>query len=39
MTTGAWILLGATWAVVGTLTARFFLAVLRSPDEDEDDVP
>lgn len=31
MTTAAWVMLAATWSVVGFFTIRFFLAILRVP--------
>jgi hypothetical protein len=31
MTRAAWIMLIATWAVIGFFTIRFFLMVLRAP--------
>lgn len=34
MTRSAWIMLGATWAVIAFFAVRFFLAVLRTPPRD-----
>lgn len=31
MTTAAWAMLAVTWTVIGFFTARFFIAVLRTP--------
>lgn len=31
MTTAAWTMLAATWAVIAFFTLKFFLAVLRTP--------
>jgi hypothetical protein len=31
MTTAAWAMLSVTWAVICFFTARFFIAVLRTP--------
>lgn len=37
MTASAWLMLAATWAVVGAFAIRFFLAVLRTPPRDRDE--
>ncbi len=37
MTLWAWLMLAATWAVVIFFTARFFAAVLRTPQRPQDD--
>ena len=37
MTTQAWLMLAATWAVIIFFTGRFFLKVLRTPISPERD--
>jgi hypothetical protein len=39
MTTGAWLMLLATWTVVILFTARFFWKVLTLPSPAEDEPP
>ena len=34
MTASAWVMLVATWSVIVFFTAKFFLAVLRTPPKD-----
>jgi hypothetical protein len=36
MTRSAWIMLIATWSVVIFFTAKFFLAVVRTPPKDDE---
>ena len=35
MTTGAWVMLATTWAIVIGYTLKFFLKVLRTPIDPE----
>lgn len=35
MTTGAWIMLGTTWAVILWFTASLFVRVVRTPPRDD----
>lgn len=35
MTASAWTMLAVTWGVIAFFTLKFFVAVLRTPPEDE----
>lgn len=37
MSSGAWIMMLSTWAIVIVFTTRFFLKILRTPPSDERD--
>ncbi len=39
MSGAAWLMLGVTWAVIGFITGRFFLKVLKTPQRGGDDDP
>lgn len=35
MTTGGWIMLGITWAIIIFFTSKFFIMVVKTPSKDD----